>query len=74
MPGGKRERIKALRSTLAQTDGNLGDPGTVVDDALTIACGKGAVRLAQLQRAGKGAMAAEAFLRGTPIPQGTRLD
>ncbi|WMT91752.1 methionyl-tRNA formyltransferase [Pelagibacterium sp. H642] len=58
--GGKPVRVKALRSTLAQ---GQGAPGTVLS-GLTIACGTGAVRLAQVQREGKGAMDAEAFLRG----------
>jgi methionyl-tRNA formyltransferase len=39
----------------------------VLDDTLTIACGTGAVRLVELQRAGARAMKAEEFLRGTPI-------
>ncbi|WP_404400008.1 methionyl-tRNA formyltransferase [Pelagibacterium halotolerans] len=59
--GGKPVRVKALRSTLAE---GRGAPGTVLD-GLTIACGEGAVRLTQVQREGKGAMDAEAFLRGT---------
>ncbi|WMT88812.1 methionyl-tRNA formyltransferase [Pelagibacterium sp. 26DY04] len=58
--GGKPVRVKALRSTLAQ---GQGAPGTVLS-GLAIACGTGAVRLAQVQREGKGAMDAEAFLRG----------
>jgi methionyl-tRNA formyltransferase len=58
--GGKPVRIKALRSALAEGDGV---PGTVLS-GLTIACGRGAVRLTQVQREGKGAMDAEAFLRG----------
>lgn len=68
--GGKPERLKVLRSVRA--DGT-GVPGTVLDDALTIACGEGAVRLVEVQRAGKAPMAAETFLRGTPIAAGTRL-
>ena len=48
--GGKRERIRALRSTLAEVSGA---PATVLDDHLTIACGEGAVRLTEVQRAGK---------------------
>ena len=63
-------RIKALRSTRA--DGN-GASGTALDDRLTIACGEGAVRLTQVQRAGKQPMAAEEFLRGTPIKAGSKL-
>lgn len=59
-------RVKALRSTLAP---GSGAPGTILDDRLTIACGEGAVRLLQVQREGKAAMDAEAFLRGAgPLP------
>jgi methionyl-tRNA formyltransferase len=64
------DRIKVLRSTLAAGSGT---PGTVLDANLTIACGTGAVRLLNLQRAGKGAMAAADFLRGNQIPSGTVL-
>jgi methionyl-tRNA formyltransferase len=39
----------------------------VLDDKLTIACGTGAVRLLELQRAGKQPMSADEFLRGMPI-------
>lgn len=50
------------------------DAGTVVDDRLTIACAdRSMVRLTHVQRPGKAPMAAEALLRGTPIPAGTRL-
>jgi methionyl-tRNA formyltransferase len=61
---GRRERIKALRSIL--TDGN-GPPGRVLDDSLTVACGQGAVRLTEVQRAGKRPMSAGDFLRGVTI-------
>lgn len=60
-------RIKALRST--RGEGN-GAPGTVLDDQLTVACGVGAVRLVQVQRAGKQPMPAEEFLRGTSVKVG----
>jgi len=63
-------RIKALRSTLAQ---GSGAPGSVLDDTLTIACGNGAVRLTQVQRAGRAPMSTEEFLRGTRITAGDRL-
>ena len=68
--GGKAERVKLLRSTLA--DGG-GAAGTVVDDQLTIACGEGAVRLTQLQRAGGKPMDAETFLRGAKLVKGEVL-
>jgi len=50
-----------------------GAPGTVLDDNLTIACRDGAVRLLEIQRAGKQPMKAEDFLRGTPVAPGTVL-
>jgi methionyl-tRNA formyltransferase len=59
------ERVKVLRST--RTEGT-GAPGTVLDEALAIACGSGAVRLVELQRAGKGPMKAADFLRGLQKP------
>jgi methionyl-tRNA formyltransferase len=63
-------RIKALRST----EGKGSDaPGTLLDDKLTIACATGAVRLVQVQRAGKQPMSAKEFLRGTPVKKGARL-
>jgi methionyl-tRNA formyltransferase len=67
---GRRERIKVLRTALAA---GTSAPGEVLDDRLTVACGKGAVRLVELQRAGKKPMAAGDLLRGFPLPPGTRL-
>jgi methionyl-tRNA formyltransferase len=65
------ERVKVLRSTLS--DGS-GAPGEALDERLTIACGEGAVRLTQLQRAGKGPVDAAAFLNGARIAPGARLN
>jgi len=67
-------RVKALRTTIGegQTSKNA-KPGTALDDRLTIACGDGAVRLVQVQRAGKQPMDAGEFLRGTPVKAGTRV-
>jgi methionyl-tRNA formyltransferase len=48
-------------------------PGTVLDDRLTVACGEDALRLLKVQRAGKAALDAEAFLRGFDLAPGTRL-
>ncbi|WP_319546466.1 methionyl-tRNA formyltransferase [Ruegeria conchae] len=64
------DRIKLLASRLAEGQGT---PGEVLDDHLCVACGEGAVELLRLQRAGKGAQDRETFLRGWPIPVGTRL-
>jgi methionyl-tRNA formyltransferase len=48
-------------------------PGTVLDDELTVACGEGAVRIVELQRAGRQPMKAHEFLRGMPVAAGTRF-
>jgi methionyl-tRNA formyltransferase len=63
-------RIKALRSTKGE---GKGKPSTALDDRLTIACGDGAIRLTQVQRASKQPMSADEFLRGTPVKTGTHL-
>ena len=63
-------RIKVLRSTKG---GGAGEPGRVLDDDLTVACGEGAIRLLELQRAGRQPMRAEEFLRGMAILCGSTL-
>jgi methionyl-tRNA formyltransferase len=63
-------RIKLLLSEIAAGEAPA---GTVLDDALCIACGQGAVRLQRLQRAGSRPMAAQEFLRGHPVQPGSRL-
>jgi len=63
-------RVKILRTTKGA---GSGPPGQLLDDKLTVACGSGAVRLLQLQRAGKQPMAADEFLRGTPVAPATVL-
>ncbi len=68
--GGKHERLKLLRSVLA--DGQ-GAPGELLDDRLTVACGEGAVRLVEVQRAGGRAVTAAEFLRGAGLRHGDRL-
>jgi methionyl-tRNA formyltransferase len=67
---GRRERIKVLRASIVAGHGR---PGEVLDDRLMIACGTGAVRLIELQRAGKKPMAADELLRGFALPRGTQL-
>ncbi|MPZ38962.1 MAG: methionyl-tRNA formyltransferase [Rhizobiales bacterium] len=71
LPGeGAPGRVKVLRTTKGE---GRGAPGTVLDANLTIACGDGAVRIVELQRAGKQPMSAEEFLRGNVLAVGTRL-
>ena len=67
---GKAQRIKLLRCEIAS---GSGEPGAVLDDRLTIACKEGALRIIELQRAGKQPMKADEFLRGTPLEPPTRL-
>jgi methionyl-tRNA formyltransferase len=64
------QRLRILRTT--RGDGS-GSPGKVLDDKLTIACGNGAIRIVELQRAGKGTMTADEFLRGVKVAPGTML-
>lgn len=64
------ERIKLLACMPA--DGS-GEAGSLLDDAGTVACGTGALKLLRLQRPGKGPVDIDAFLRGYPLPRQTRL-
>jgi methionyl-tRNA formyltransferase len=67
---GKPVRVKVLRTTKGERGGA---PGTLIDDQLTVACGEGAVRIVELQRAGGKAMQADEFMRGLPLKPGLRL-
>lgn len=81
------ERVKLLRvetvslsegGDLSQSEGGSrlrgsAQPGEVLDDDCTIACGTGAIRPIRLQRAGKPAMEREDFLRGRAVAKGTIL-
>ena len=71
---GGGERLKVLRAAVAH--GKEGaTPGTVLDEALTVACGGGtALRLLRVQRPGKSAMETADLLRGWPIAASSRLD
>jgi len=68
--GGEAARVKILRCAMAK---GTGAPGTVLDEHLTIACGEGAIRIIELQRAGKAPMKAADFLRGTAVKPPARL-
>jgi methionyl-tRNA formyltransferase len=64
-------RLKILRCELAS---GAGVPGVVLDAQLTVACGEGAIRIMELQRAGKAPMKAAEFLRGVPLIPPARFD
>jgi methionyl-tRNA formyltransferase len=74
-----QERIKVLRTAVEAVGGiavpATATPGTVLPtmDGLVIACGSGALRLVELQRAGKKPMLAAELLRGFVLQVGTRL-
>lgn len=67
---GELVRIKVLRCELAK---GSGAPGELLDEQLTVACGDGAIRILELQRAGKQPMKAQDFLRGTPLKPPARM-
>lgn len=64
------DRIKVLAT---EVTAGSGKSGAVLDDALTVACGTGAIRLLRVQRAGRAAMEAEAYLRGQAVPKGAHF-
>jgi methionyl-tRNA formyltransferase len=64
------ERIKIHQASVVDAEGI---PGTVLDEALTIACGEGALTATLVQRAGRAPMAPPELLRGFALPPGTRL-
>ncbi|ACT58562.1 methionyl-tRNA formyltransferase [Hirschia baltica] len=60
-------RVKVLEVADSLGEGNAGE---VLDDKLLVACGKDAIRIKRLQRAGKPVMNAEDFLRGNDLTEG----
>jgi methionyl-tRNA formyltransferase len=69
--GKGRERIKLLRAEMAQ--GKVVRPGTLLDEQMTIACGEGAIRILEAQRAGGKPLPGDVFLRGTRLVAGDCL-
>jgi len=68
------ERLKVLATEVVDLGRLTNDPGAVLDLALTIACGDGALRLTRVQKQGKGAMEAGTYLRGNPVAPGMVLE
>jgi len=64
------ERIRILAAEAVPGEG---EPGTVLDRGLAIACGEGAIIPVSVQRAGRAAMRPDELLRGFPIPAGARV-
>ncbi|MFC0282674.1 methionyl-tRNA formyltransferase [Camelimonas abortus] len=67
---GRPERVRVLRARPAE---GAGAPGELIGPGMTVACGQGAVRLLQVQRAGRGVVAADEFLRGARLAPGALL-
>ncbi len=65
---------KRLKIHKASIEESSGKPGQALDDSLLIACGEKALRITELQPAGKPKMKAEAYIQGRPIPKGTMLN
>ncbi|MBC6403261.1 MAG: methionyl-tRNA formyltransferase [Hyphomonadaceae bacterium] len=69
------KRLKVHLSEYAEIGDTHGrPPGTVLDDNLLVACASGAVRLLEVQSAGKPKMSAQDYLHGADIPKGYRFD
>lgn len=66
------ERVKILSGRVVE-QGTPAEAGTAIDGKLTIACGEGLFQIERAQRAGKGAMDREDFLRGFPVPKGAQF-
>jgi methionyl-tRNA formyltransferase len=68
---GAREVLKALRAEVIDKDGA---PGVILDDQLTVACGRGAVRLLQVQRAGRNVITGAEFMRSGTLQPGDAFE
>ena len=70
-------QIKVWRAEVENIEGALAEPGTVLaaDKAgIVVACGHGALRLTELQKAGGKRLPVAQFLAGTSVAAGTRFD
>ena len=70
-------QIKVWRAEIESVDGAIAEPGTVLDAdkaGIVVACGQGALRLTELQKAGGKRLAVGQFLAGTIVAAGTRFD
>ena len=66
----KKERYKIVKSELSELTGK---PGEVIDDSLTVACGKNSIRILEIQRQGKKVQNTSTFLLGSKIKKGVSL-
>ena len=64
------ERYKILKATLSDLGGQ---PGTVLDNNLTVACGIKSIKIQEIQRQGKNKQKAKEFLLGSKIKKSLAL-
>ena len=64
------EKIKIWKASYGSGEG---EPGTVMNDNLQIACGKGSISVKEIQRPGKKIQPIKIFLLGFAIPESTQL-
>lgn len=64
------ERLRILEGTPSDLKG---EPGELLDNKLTVACGRGAFQITRAQRPGRAAMDAATLLQGFPVAAGTRI-
>ena len=72
-----KSTIRVHAATVANPDSIAGAPGTIValwPSGIDVACGRGVLRLTELQAAGRNRLPAELFLRGRPLAKGTVFD
>ena len=67
------ERIKIHKASVLNIDSTVTDAGTILSDNLTVACGKGILKITELQKTGKKVMTNLEYLRGNPIEIGSRF-
>ncbi len=66
----ENERFKVLRATKSSAAGN---PGTLLDENLTIACKSNSIQILEIQRQGKNKQSTKDFLLGKKIRKGAIL-
>ena len=67
---GSPERVKIFRAEVTNAGGA---PGTILDDAMTVACGTGAIRVLEGQRAGRTTVSGQTLMRRESLPVGARF-
>ena len=67
------KRLKVYRSEIVKDMKANKEPGTVLDDRLSVACSDGVIRFTEVQAEGSKRMKAEDYLRGKPVAAGTKL-